>query len=731
MLFFTLLFQLLAQSDVPYTAKSPEPSAPLQFTEFMQVYPALSAPATEETRVQVEQMDDHIKITVTAFQKRESVFASVLGRDEDLSRDDFIEVIIDSYNQHNFALGFQTNALGTRRDYELANNGGSRNVSWNTFWNARATVHEDRWEAIYEIPFTSLPFTSGETVTMGLKVNRFVKAKNEKSTMPKYEESVTSPDYNLTVTAPIEFENLASNSPLYITPYIISNFSEENTLNDAETAYENSSNFQDRKNYLSNKTLDQVLSNIGFDAKYKINNSTTLDLTVNTDFAQAEADDRQVNLSRFSLFVPEKRRFFLENANMFELNLPFNHRLFHSRSIGIEESYDEDKVNTPLVAGGRITGNNDGLKYGVLTMQSGEMEADSVPSINYSVMRLRQQIGNDDSYIGGIITGKHSADGSYNRLVAIDNRYRISKTMVASGFFSQSFEDTSPSKTLAYGAQIYQFPNEGYMFNLEFAELQENFNPELGFLTRSESKQLGTWNGYVWRFEDSFVTEYRTGVWHGRAWNSTSGKQSFMVTNIWNSLLFSNGMSIRGRLFGHEQDVLDESWEFNDDLEIPIGTYERSFFALNFNTGNAFEYNSEFRVEYGGYYGGTLLRLSPKVNYIVNAHFNFDVGLDYSSIEFPAKYSSTGDGKVKRIVMNTRLNYAFNSSSSIKLFLQYDNKNEVFSNNLRLRYNPSEGTDLYFVYNSNFNADRESEDVVKPRLKNQAVIMKFSRTLTF
>ena len=426
----------------------------IRLDQFTQSSPQLGVPATERTEVSVRYDHSFLYVGIKAFDQNPSlIFASVLGRDEILQSDDYLEVIIDSYNDKANALAFATNPLGTRVDYEISQNGSNFNPAWNTFWEVSSQLTDFGWSAEYKIPWSSLRYEAKPVNTMAFKVIRYIKHKNEKDIFPLKNQEISNLDYHMENTQEIDIEGLQDQNPLYFVPYVSSNIEQNYELNEAETGYTRTANGISRKNYVESSGLDKILSNIGFDLKYKLNNNNTLDITVNTDFAQAEADDRIVNISRFSIFQPEKRSFFLENANLFQSRLTFNDQLFHSRTIGIEEDLNGDNQIVPIIAGLRLSGKVNQLEYGIMNLQGKSDNAQGIDALNYTVIRPKYSISSDDSYIGALMTSKQSMESNtYNRVVSVDSKIGFGQNIYLKTYTAGSFDHDLPqTENLAYG----------------------------------------------------------------------------------------------------------------------------------------------------------------------------------------------------------------------------------------------------------------------------------------
>ena len=335
---------LLSQEDAISIARTNEPMVldgkldesfwehSTSFNEFKQLYPELGKPATESSEAYMSYSDNHLLFAVVVHYKEPTqLYSRVLERDVSLANDDFVEIHLDTYNDHTNALIFRTNALGARFDLENNRNGQNLNTSWNTFWNVATSRTDDGWIAEFKIPLSSLRFEEESMNLMRFKVAVNYKEKNELILYPLVDTEITGAHYQSNNAQVIQFEKLPVSKALYIAPYVKSSVIRERVLSENESSAVYETELFDRKGYAEDEVADKILSNIGGDLKWKPNTHSTLDLTLNTDFAQIESDDRVINLSRFSIALPEKRLFFLENADLFNSNM-FDHRLFQSRA---------------------------------------------------------------------------------------------------------------------------------------------------------------------------------------------------------------------------------------------------------------------------------------------------------------------------------------------------------------------------------------------------------------
>ena len=436
-------------------------------SDFKQFEPNIGAAATESVRVYLTSDKEYLYIAAEInYQNLSELFATTLERDIAQVNDDYFEIHLDTYNDKTNTLVFRTNPHSTRQDFEVSRNGEFFNTSWNTFWDAKSQTTETGWSTEMRIPFSSLRYKHGDENTMRVKFVIKYKEKNETIVYPLLDVETGSGLYHFNNSLEITFRDLPSAKPLYITPYIKGNVIHENLENEATSDYEGHTSVLERKSYSDTKALDKLLSNVGLDVKYRPSPSKTLDLTLNTDFAEVEADDRIVNISRFPIFLPEKRLFFLENADLFNSN-QFDHRLFHSRRIGIE-----DGTAVPIIGGARFTSNNATWQYGLLGMQTHKTE--NVASANMSVFRFRRSVGKLGSNIGIMNTNKLTK-GQNNHLVATDANLRFTNTVRARLAAGMTFDDITGNWKPMYGVSVNTFKNNRFRHKLSLSRIYRRF----------------------------------------------------------------------------------------------------------------------------------------------------------------------------------------------------------------------------------------------------------------
>ncbi|MGW8314094.1 MAG: DUF5916 domain-containing protein, partial [Bacteroidales bacterium] len=407
---------------------------------------------------------------------------------------DWLGILLDTYNDKENALFFYANPNAIRLDGTVFNDATPAgedppiDFNWNTFWDVKTSMDQNGWYSEVRIPISSLRFESREDkCVMGLGIIRWIPAKNEMEIFPEIpqlwgEYSSMKPS----MYAEVEFEGMLPKKPLYISPYLLTGFEQGYALNDPETAYDYTGDFK----------LEP-----GLDLKYGINPNTTLDLTVNTDFAQVEADQQQFNLSRFSLLFPEKRPFFLERSSIFNFDMGGGSSLFYSRRIGL---YDGNPVR--IWGGARVISRVNEWDIGFLDMQTASFE--DLPSENFGVLRLKKRVFNPYSYAGGMLTSRIGADGSYNMAYGLDAVVRVFGDDYLTVRWAQSFTDTTannplsldPSRFLVYWERRKQ---EGLSYMIAGGYHGVDYEPGIGLERFRDYWVLREDLKYTWISPDS------------------------------------------------------------------------------------------------------------------------------------------------------------------------------------------------------------------------------------
>ncbi len=651
--------------------------------------PSFGEKPSENSSVLVGYDTEYLWVSAQLNYKDPSTIVSTSKkRDEESKNPDAFGIIFDTYNDNENGLAFFTMPAGQRIDFSVSNDAvvvpsylGSTNInySWNTFWDVKTARTESGWSVEMRIPFSSLRFQEVDgKVQMGMLINRTISHCNEIDTYP-----AVDPKYGLTapikpsLATIIEFEGISNSKPIYVAPYVIAGSDKEWELNDSETAF--------------NENTGKPF-NAGLDVKYSLTSNLTLDLTVNTDFAQVEADDERVNLTRYSLFFPEKRMFFQERSSIFSFNLGGAEELFYSRRIGTD-----DGRPTPILGGARLTGKIGKWEVGIMDMQTGK--TDNILSENFGIFRIRRQVINPNSYVGAILTSRIGTDGTSNYSYGVDGIFRIFgddyvqvKVAQTTDLDGNNFTaDTNPSfANLSWERRT----EEGLGYDLSYSYLGENFDPQVGFIMRSgvTGVRLRSQYGWIPGAESKFFN-YKLTMFYARSQRLIDNglEMSFYGPGI--AFTTKSGWTGRGGLYINLQGIYDE-YSIADNVDVPVGEYKYLVTRLNASTPFSKPVSSEFSVVAGQFYDGNNFTVTaePKVN--LSASLQFSGYYNFNHVVF-SKRNQELNAHVGRL----KVLYMYNTKLSVSSFIQYNSVNHMTLTNFRLRYNPKEGNDLYLVYN--------------------------------
>lgn len=698
------------QFDGKVEANEWEHVAPLNMTVRS---PSYGAEPTERTVIKLAYDENYIYLSGALYDSEpHKILANAKERDGGSPSTGWFGMVIDSYNDKQNSLGFFTTPSGNRFDASISGDAQGRNpmnISWNNFWDVKVSTTDEGWFAEMRIPFSSLPYQLKDgKATMGITTWRYIARKNEMHICPDI-----SPDTGEMGTwRPSEaqeyvFEGINQKKPFYITPYVLGGASSTYTLNDNESAY--------------NRTTD-IERNVGLDIKYGLTNNFTLDLTVNTDFAQVEVDDQQINLSRFSLFFPEKRLFFQERAGIFNFSLGSRDNLFYSRRIGI----DEDGNPIPILAGARITGRKGDMDIGIISMQTRGI--DDFASNNYSVFRVKKRIINENSDLGLLVTNNFDVDGNYNTVYGVDSRIRVFSDSYLSLKFAQSITSEVESKVLSSDPSIFwismsRLGNRGFAYGASLSRLGKDFQNNIGFNSRSDYTRLGTRFGYNWYpGKASKLLRHGLGLRGASYWDNQDDKYNQGFYGFGYQMEFKSGWFFDGGMRLQFDDIKTE-FDLADIVIIPVGEY--TYPSLDIEAGTPFNKPLSLAVEFqsGKFYDGrkTTIGLEPLFN--VSSSLELSATYEYNKVNFDVRNQS-----FKTHIARIKALYMFSTKFSVSSFIQYNSLADIYLGNIRMRYNPKEGNDLFIVFNSDVNASRGLESPTLPAYNQGTLLIKYSYT---
>jgi hypothetical protein len=668
---------------------------------------------TEKTDVLIAYDNDYFYVAGRLYDKEPSKIQSTSKKRDFLGgNSDWFGFILDTFNDKENAVAFFTTPAGLRLDTSVFDDAEGEmpiNPSWNTFWDVKTVTNNEGWFVEMRIPFSSLRFQEiDDKVVMGFITWRWIPHKNESYVYPAIPPKWGGwSTWKPSKAQEIILTDLNNQKPVYIAPYVLAGFGNNFELKKDETAY-------DRTNDPAHE--------IGLDVKYGLTNNLTMDVTLNTDFAQVEADDQQVNLTRFSLFFPEKRLFFQERSSNFDFNLGGNNRVFYSRRIGI---YDGKPVR--IYGGGRIVGRVGPWDVGILNMQTAPLE--ELKTENFGVCRLRRQIINQNSYIGSIVTSRIGAGGTYNLTYGLDGIFRILEDDYITFNWAQSFEDSSENNNPAsFDLSRISFAWEritkqglGYYYN--FSRTGKNFNPGIGFLNRENYTRIGSKILYGWLPGEKSSLQQHYAYIDGHIYlrNSDSKVESAQIGPGW---FFFGKSSFQGDFTAnfYYEDVPD-TFSLSDDADIPPGQY--SFYGIKgiYMTPMSSLYYAILQLDAGTFYDGWRLSLSVMPTWSIAADFELSGFYEYNRVSFSDR-NQEFNAHISRIKALWMLSTAF----SLSTFVQYNSAAHAVITNVRFRYNPREGNDLYLVYDEGLNTNRFREKPYLPVYSNRTILLKYTYT---
>ena len=669
-------------------------------SHFLQNDPREGEPATYDTEVRVIYDEDALYVGVFAKDDEPGrLIVNDIKKDYNTATSDGFTVILDTFHDGRNGYQFATNPAGAKWDSQMANEGRENNVDWDGIWDVAARVVETGWYAEMRIPFRTVKFSPAEIQTWGVNFERKVRRLNEDSywsPLPRV--------YNLdrvSMAGTVEgMRGLRPGKNLRFKPYAASSSS---TLAGQPT----------------NGNFD-----LGLDVKYGVTSGLVWDFTVNTDFSQVEADEQQVNLTRFSLFFPEKRDFFLENSGIFQFGAGNGFfgagsqqemRLFFSRSIGLSG----DGAAIPILGGTRLTGRQGAYSLGVLNIQQREDAAE--PGANFTALRLRRDIlANSD--IGVMVLNKDEAGSHYNRVAGFDANFRFG-FLTANTYLARSFspEALTPAIGNEYATRAsFNYQSRTWQATTGYGSIGEGFNDEMGYVPRRGVHNLDGRYGPYFRpavfskwlrqtqphFEfDVFTRQHGGGI------------DTSLMGYHWN-LQFQDGSNAEVGVNPMIEDI-PESFVINraSATSVNAGRYEFTEYFASWRTNESALISFNTRYNTGPFYDGYRRNLNFTPSIRLNENFNASVGLQLNDISL-----STGSFVSKLIT--TRVNYNFNTKVFFNALVQYNSDTHQWTSNLRFNIIHRPLSDIFFVYN-------ERRDERTGQMLSRALIAKMTYLMAF
>jgi hypothetical protein len=623
--------------------------------------PVEEADATEATEIRLVYDDDALYVAVECHDRTaRDIVATQLTRDAELDVDDYVMIVLDPFFDHRNGFFFQVNPSGARSDGQVSNNAEELNSDWDGIWNAAARRTESGWQAEIAIPFKTLRFKPEQT-TWGLNVERQIKRKDEVNrwSSPRLDVWIG----NLAEAGRLEgLDGVRQGLGLDLRPY-------------AGARHENS---------------DGSAAG-GFDLFKSITTSLNASLTVNTDFAETEADARQINLTRFPLFFPEKRAFFLEGAGVFDVaGLAGNDDLlpFFTRRIGLLSGEE-----VSIAVGTKVVGRQGAYNIGVVDVQTRDLDDNPLTGQNLLGARVSRNLLRQ-SWIGGIVTHGNPAGAGDNTLVGADARFatstfRGSKNLSLDLFALRTSDEQKARADYAAGFKL-DYPNDDWDVALTWKQIGNAFVPRLGFVPRAGIRKTNV----------GVVRGVRPQRWGVRQLQFELRPEH--ITNLENRVenwrILATPLNLRTESgdelewsYIPQFERLDAPFEIAGVIIAP-GSYRTDRYRAQIETASKRPWVIELEIEHGRYYSGTRREIQIGVGLKPNTHILLELETQHNDVTLPSGAFST-------LVHTARVNYNFTPNVSWANLVQYDTESRIAGVQSRFRWILKPGNDLFVVLN--------------------------------
>jgi hypothetical protein len=681
-------------------------------------FPVFNNPPTENSEVYITFDGSYLWVgAILHYNNISNLVSTSKKRDEESENSDAFGILLDTYDDNENGLAFFTMPSGLKIDYSVSNDGqggggpgggGSKNYTWNTFWDVKTVVTENAWHVEMRIPFSSLRFQSVNNITtMGLIINRNISHCNEIDTYPAI-DTKHGRDANLrpSLGKTIVFENIQPHNPVYISPYAIGGTSKNYELNETGDKYESE----------NDPKLDA-----GLDVKYNLNNNLTLDFTVNTDFAQVEADDEQVNLTRYSLFFPEKRLFFQERSGIFSFELGGPQNLFYSRKIGISHG---DPVR--ILGGARLVGRLGKWDIGFLDMNTAKFNGN--PAENFGVARLRKQVINENSYIGGMLISRIDFEGNYNLAYGLDGIFRISDFDYLDVKFAQTQDKNTNTEVASFNPSfisvgLQRRSEKGLIYDAKYALWGKDFNPAAGFMFINNIHEIRGELGYGWfPGEKSSIFSYYSGIDFAMTSRIEDGKIENMEFSPEFRMALKSGYETFISLGYNKEGVLRDFY-LAEDVMVYAGDYSFTAIRTHFSTPRTKKVVANLEIDAGEFYDGNRFSAGLEPEFNLSSSLQLSATYQLDKVNFSNRNQSFTNN-----IARLKATYMLNTKLSMSSFIQYNEVDNILITNFRLRYNPRDGNDFYLVVNDLRHADKNAATPELPKFLSRTLLLKYTHT---
>ena len=703
--------------EAVYTKEAP-------FGGLIQVAPDAGAPATERSDLWITYDDRSIYLSCRCYETAPPAewIVNELRRDTGgLRNNEHIGVLFDTFYDRRSGFAFYTNPLGARADYSIVDEGAS-NTDWNPVWTSKTGRFDGGWTVEMEIPFKSLRYRAGLDQVWGMQIRRSVRHKNEWDYLTPVPRILAGPQALNRVSAGGTLVGLdlpENGKNIELKPYVIA----RTTTDRVRTPPINNS----------------VGSEIGGDIKYAVTPNLTADLTVNTDFAQVEADEQQVNLTRFSLFFPEKRDFFLEGRGIFDFARGGNGafggsggadtpQLFYTRRIGL----DNGGV-VPINVGGRLTGKLGKFAVGLMNIGTSGDAAFKAEPTNFTVVRVKRDVLQRSS-IGAMITNRSvaaSGAGS-NAVYGLDGAFLLSQALTAGAYWAQSQTTGVTGNDQSYQGRL-DYSVDRYGAKAEFLSVGRNFDPQVGFRRRSDiSRSFGEVRFSPRPVSQAVVRKF-TGTASGEYVENGAG---IVETRVWRGHFdteFANSDVVGFDVTRNYEFLRRPFTPSGASVPIAPGGYGFSDVSLSYAFGAQRRASGAIRVQGGQFYDGTIrsITIGPgnafsTARIAVMQRLAVEPTFSITRVERPTSSFTTR-------LARARVDYGFTPLMFASALVQYNSADRAFSTNLRFRWEYAPGSELFLVYTDERDVrdDRYATPTTVRGLKNRALVVKVNRLFRY
>ncbi len=691
----------------------------------IQAVPANGEPSTEKTEAWIMFDENFFYVTGKCYESvsPDKWTANELRRDTNqLRQNDSFGVLIDTFHDRRNGYNFYANPIGGFAD-QIITDEGNPNTDWNPVWQIRTGRFDGGWTVEMAIPFKSIRYVAGTNQTWGVQLRRSIRRKNEWTHLTPMPQSNAGPGSIFRVSRAATLVGLdlpPVSSNIELKPYAISRLTTDKV----------------RTPPLENDLAPAV----GVDAKYGITANLTADITANTDFAQVEVDEQQLNLTRFSLQFPEKRDFFLEGRGIFDFgrgnatggggggggtgfgsggnSSPTNSAplLFYSRRIGLNSG----RV-IPIDVGGRLTGKVGKFSVGALNLETRGEDASSTPRTNFTVVRLKRDILRRSS-IGAMITNRTESTlvpGASNQAYGVDGSFSFFQDLNLGGYYSKSDVNGRTTDNDSYQGRFDYSPDK-WGVRFDYLEVGKNYNPEVGFTRRLDFDRSYASARYsprpkrskrVRKYTLESTFEYLVNG-SGHLESRTNGGR--FLTEFQNSDQFTVDVN-------DSYELLVKPFTVATGVVIPVGGYGFSDGTISYGFGQQRRASGSVALQLGQFYNGHIRAFTYSGGRVaVLKQWSVEPSLTLNKVTLPA-------GDFTTTILRTRTDYGFSPRMFISGLVQYSSADRVFSSNYRFRWEYQPGSELFVVYTD----ERDTTLQGFPGLKNRAFVVKVNKLLRF